>query len=125
MGLDNIRKFSTHHPRCGTSFLFIVMLMSILIFSIIPKTWDFSWKFASRIVLIPLIAGLSYEILKYSAKASSNPIVKFLIKPGLMLQHITTKDPDDAQLEVALRALTEVIPDLEPGFIRPEPEKPA
>ncbi|MBF0515690.1 MAG: DUF1385 domain-containing protein [Nitrospirae bacterium] len=114
MQLSSIKKFGTHHPRCGTSFLFIVMLMSILIFSIIPKEWAFSWKFASRVVLIPMIAGLSYEVLRYSASASANPIIKFLIQPGLLLQRITTKEPDDAQIEVALRALTEVVPGVRP-----------
>ncbi|MBF0457373.1 MAG: DUF1385 domain-containing protein [Nitrospirae bacterium] len=118
MELASIKKFGTHHPRCGTSFLFIVMLMSILIFSIIPKTWDFSWKFASRVVLIPLIAGLSYEVLKYSAGDSANPVIKFLIQPGLLLQRITTKEPDDSQIEVALCALNEVIPVLKPEVER-------
>ncbi|MBF0568474.1 MAG: DUF1385 domain-containing protein [Nitrospirae bacterium] len=121
MELSSIKKFGTHHPRCGTSFLFIVMLMSILVFSIIPKTWDFSWKFGSRVVLIPLIAGCSYEVLRYSARASANPIIKFLIQPGLLLQRITTKDPDDSQIEVALRALSEVVPGLKPDM--PDMEK--
>ncbi|MCG6551816.1 MAG: DUF1385 domain-containing protein [Candidatus Magnetominusculus sp. LBB02] len=114
MEISSIQKFGTYHPRCGTSFLFIVMLMSILVFSVIPKTWAFSWKFGSRVVLIPMIAGLSYEILRYSAKSTANPLIKFLIQPGLLLQRITTKEPDDSQIEVALRALTEVVPALKP-----------
>ncbi|MBF0403756.1 MAG: DUF1385 domain-containing protein [Nitrospirae bacterium] len=122
MELATIQKFGTYHPRCGTSFLFIVMLMSILVFSIIPKQWDFLWKFASRVVLIPMIAGLSYEILRYSAKSTANPVIKFLIQPGLLLQRITTKEPDDSQVEVALRALTEVIPGLKPE-VMPDMEK--
>ncbi|KJR43577.1 metal-dependent enzyme [Candidatus Magnetoovum chiemensis] len=109
LSIEDIMKYSTRHPRCGTSFLFIVMMISILIFSLIPKTWEFYYKFGSRIVLIPVIAGLSYEILKLSAKASNNPIVKLLIQPGLMLQYITTKEPDEKQLEVAMKALEEVI----------------
>jgi uncharacterized protein YqhQ len=112
LGLDmnNIKNYGTHHPRCGTSFIFIVMILSILVFSIIPKSWDFFLKFGSRIVLIPLVAGISYEVLKLSAKMNNNPIVKLLIQPGLMLQYITTREPDDSQVEVALRALTEVVP---------------
>ncbi|MBF0536784.1 MAG: DUF1385 domain-containing protein [Nitrospirae bacterium] len=109
MVMDKIRRFSTHHPRCGTSFLFIVMVLSMLVFSIIPKEWAFYMKFGSRIVLIPLIAGTSYEILKLSARLSDNPLVRFLIKPGLMLQYITTKEPDEGQIEVALKALMEVV----------------
>ncbi|KJU81611.1 membrane protein containing DUF1385 [Candidatus Magnetobacterium bavaricum] len=110
MAVDTVRGFSRHHPRCGTSFLFIVMILSMLIFSAIPKEWAFYMKFGSRIVLIPLIAGTSYEILKLSAKLSTNPLVRFLIQPGLMLQHITTKEPDEGQIEVALKALAEVVP---------------
>jgi uncharacterized protein YqhQ len=111
MTMDEIRPFGTHHPRCGTSFLFIVMIMSVVIFSLIPKDWSFYMKFASRIVLIPLIAGISYETLKLSAKMSTNPLIRFLIQPGLLLQRITTKEPDDSQVEVALRALQEVLPE--------------
>lgn len=111
MTLDEIRPFGTYHPRCGTSFLFIVMIMSILIFSLIPKDWSFYWKFGSRVVLIPLIAGISYETLKLSAKMTTNPVIRFLIAPGLLLQRITTKEPDDSQVEVALRALQEVLPE--------------
>lgn len=113
LGMDNVRRYGTHHPRCGTSFIFIVMILSIFVFSLIPKPWDFFMKFGSRIVLIPLIAGISYEVLKLSAKMSDNPIVKLLIQPGLMLQYITTKEPDDSQVEVALRALMEVVPQVE------------
>ncbi len=111
MTLDEIRPFGTYHPRCGTSFLFIVMIMSIIIFSLIPKDWSFYMKFASRIILIPLIAGISYETLKLSAKMTTNPLIRFLIQPGLLLQRITTKEPDDSQVEVALRALQEVLPE--------------
>ncbi|MCI4626787.1 MAG: DUF1385 domain-containing protein [Candidatus Magnetoovum sp. WYHC-5] len=110
MDIDNIKKFGIRHPRCGTSFLFIVMIISIIVFTLIPKEWDFLYKFLSRVLFIPLIAGISYEILKLSDKASNNPIVRFLIQPGLLLQYITTKEPSDKQIEVALRALTEVTP---------------
>lgn len=97
------------HPRCGTSFILIVMVISILIFSFIPQSWHFIWKFASRLILIPLIAGISYELLKLSAKMKANPIVRLLILPGLALQRLTTREPDEKQIEVALEALKAVL----------------
>jgi len=106
---DSIRKFGTLHPRCGTSFIVMVMVVSIIVFSLVPGSWSFPLKFASRLVLIPFVAGLSYEILRFSATRTSNPIVRMLIKPGLMLQRITTRQPDDAQVEVALSALKAVL----------------
>ena len=107
--LENVRKYSPLHPRCGTSFLMIVMVVSILVFSFIPQPWPFMYKFLSRIVFIPLIAGTSFELLKLSAKWDHHPVMHFLITPGLMLQRLTTREPDDAQLEVALSALIEVL----------------
>jgi len=107
--LENVRDNSPLHPRCGTSFLMIVMVVSILVFSFIPQDWPFLYKFLSRIVLIPLIAGSSFEFLKFSSKWSHNPLMHLLIYPGLLLQRLTTREPDDAQLEVALSALREVL----------------
>jgi len=107
--LENVRKYSPLHPRCGTSFLMIVMVVSILVFSFIPQQWPFIYKFLSRIVFIPLIAGTSFELLKLSAKWDHHPVMHFLITPGLMLQRLTTREPDDAQLEVALSAMIEVL----------------
>jgi uncharacterized protein YqhQ len=107
--INNIKVHSPLHPRCGTSFLLIVMVMSILIFSFIPHGWSFIYKFLSRIILIPLIAGLSFEFLKLSAKMENNKIINILIQPGLLLQRLTTREPDDAQIEVAVRALEEVL----------------
>ena len=103
--VDNVRKYSCLHPRCGTSFLLIVMLVSILVFSLIPKLWPFYLKAGSRIVLLPVIAGLSYEVLKWTAKHDSHPLVKMIISPGLALQRLTTREPDDSQLEVAIRSM--------------------
>lgn len=103
------REYSTRHPRCGTSFLMIVMVVSILVFSFIPQHWPFIYKFLSRIILIPLIAGSSFEFLKLSAKWQHNPLMRLMIMPGLLLQRLTTREPDDAQIEVALMALTEVL----------------
>jgi len=113
--VENVRRYSRLHPRCGTSFLLIVMLVSIAVFSLIPKLWPFYLKAGSRIVLLPLIAGISYEFLKWSAKNESNPLVKLIITPGLALQRLTTGEPDDAQLEVAIRSLNEAL-DVNAGF---------
>jgi uncharacterized protein YqhQ len=107
--VSSVRDYSTRHPRCGTSFLMIVMVVSILVFSFIPQQWPFIFKFLSRIILIPLIAGSSFEFLKLSAKWQHNPLMRLMIIPGLLLQRLTTREPDDAQLEVALMALTEVL----------------
>lgn len=107
--VENVRPFSTLHPRCGTSFLLIVMALSILIFSFIPQVWSFSAKFIARVILIPMVSGISYELLKLSAIMKDNPVVKFLIMPGLMLQRLTTKEPDDAQIEVAIVAVKEAL----------------
>ena len=103
--VDNVRKYSCLHPRCGTSFLLIVMLVSILVFSLIPKLWPFYLKAGSRIFLLPVIAGLSYEVLKWTAKHDSHPLVKMVISPGLALQRLTTREPDDGQIEVAIKSM--------------------
>jgi len=107
--LENVKRFSRLHPRCGTSFLLIVMLVSIAVFSLIPKAWPFIWKALSRVVLLPLIAGISYEFLKWSAKHDQHPLVKLVIAPGLALQRLTTREPDDDQLEVAIRSVQEAL----------------
>ena len=102
--VEHVRKYSTFHPRCGTAFLLIVVLLSILVFVAVgrPALWIL---IISRIVLIPVIAGLAYEILKFHGAHSDNRLLGFLLAPGLSLQRITTRRPDDAQIEVALTAL--------------------
>ena len=107
--VENARRKSTLHPRCGTSFLLFVMAISIVVFSLIPATAPFVVKFGARIVLIPLIAGLAYEIIRISARHLDSAVCRALITPGLWLQRITTKEPDDAQLEVAIIALREAL----------------
>ncbi len=82
------------------------MLVSIVVFSLIPKDSAFAVKLASRVVLLPVIAGLSYEVLKLSAKYSGNPLVRALVAPGMWLQILTTREPDDSQLEVAIASIT-------------------
>lgn len=107
--VENVRNYSRLHPRCGTSFLLIVMLVSIAVFSLIPKLWPFYLKAGSRIILLPMIAGISYEFLKWSAQHDSHLLVKLVITPGLALQRLTTREPDDSQLEVAIRAMNEAL----------------
>jgi uncharacterized protein YqhQ len=109
LSIKNIKIHSPLHPRCGTSFLLIVMIISIFVFSFIPQSWLFVYKFLSRLILIPLIAGISYEILKLSARMEHNVLMHVLIQPGLLLQRLTTREPDEAQIEVAVRALEEVL----------------
>jgi uncharacterized protein YqhQ len=107
--VENARTKSTLHPRCGTSFLMFVMAISILVFSLVPSTVPFAVKFLARVVLIPLIAGLAYEVIRFSARHLSNPICRLLTRPGMLLQKITTKEPDDLQLAVAIIALKEAL----------------
>ncbi len=109
---ENVRKYSTLHPRCGTSFIFIVLLTSILVFSIVDTIVMMKIGFPSILVrlsyhlfLVPLVSGISYEFLKFSGKNIKNPLVKIMTWPGLTLQRITTQPPDDEQLEVAIIAL--------------------
>ncbi|MBN1577738.1 MAG: DUF1385 domain-containing protein [Chitinispirillaceae bacterium] len=110
---DNMRRYPTLHPRCGTSFLFLVMMICILLFSVVDALYiSFIGPYPlvlSRVVvhllLTPVVAGVSYEVLKLSDKYQHVPLVGFLIQPGLWLQKITTKKPDDSQLEVAAKAL--------------------
>jgi uncharacterized protein YqhQ len=107
--VENARGKSTLHPRCGTSFLLFVMAISILVFSLIPSTAPFFVKFGARVVLIPLIAGLAYEVIRFSARHLKSRVCRMLITPGLWLQRITTKEPDDKQLEIAIIALREAL----------------
>ncbi len=105
--IENAKKFTTLHPRCGTNFLFIVMFTSIILFSF------FGWpnplvRVIMRILFIPIVAGISYEIIKFLGKYN-NKFTKIVAYPGMMLQKFTTKEPDDEQLEVALTALKAVI----------------
>ncbi|MFN2517091.1 MAG: DUF1385 domain-containing protein [Pyrinomonadaceae bacterium] len=102
----NARPQKRQHPRCGTSFLMVVMLVSIALFSVI-KFDSLLYNFSVRIALVPLVAGLSYEIIRLSAKKESGWFFKMITRPGVWLQNITTQEPDDQQLEVAIEALKE------------------
>ena len=107
--VENARTKSTLHPRCGTSFLLFVMAISIIVFSLVPSTAPFAIKFGARVVLLPLIAGLAYEVIRFSARHLDSAVCRMLITPGLWLQRITTKEPDDKQLEIAIIALKEAL----------------
>src|SRR5262245_11977988 len=107
LSIANAQKFSTLHPRCGTSFLLVVMIVSILVFSIAHFD-TFTGKLLSRIILLPLVAGISYEIIRYSAKHPKS-LLRVVTLPGLALQKITTQPPDDGQVEIAIRALEEAL----------------
>jgi len=103
---DNASQQKRQHPRCGTSFLMVVMLVAIVLFSVI--NFEAMWmNLVVRIALMPLVAGLSYEVIRYAAKKESSAIFKFMTLPGLWLQNITTQEPDNEQLEVAIKALDE------------------
>jgi uncharacterized protein YqhQ len=102
----NARPQKRQHPRCGTSFLMVVMLVSIALFSVI-KFDSLVYNFLVRLALVPLVAGLSYEIIRLSAKKESGWFFKLITRPGVWLQNITTQEPDDQQLEVAIEALKE------------------
>jgi uncharacterized protein YqhQ len=109
LNVQNARSYPRIHPRCGTSFLLTVVALSILLFSLIPGSWPIWAKAVSRLVLLPVIAGLGYEFIKYSAKHCTNPLIAGLMQPGLWLQRLTTREPSDDQIEVAIRALQEAV----------------
>lgn len=107
--ISTAQRYERFHVRCGTSFIFIVLVISILVFSTIPSSWNFMLKVLSRVVLLPLIAGISYEILKLSSRLENSLVGKIIIAPGISFQKITTKEPDLKQLEVAVEALKGVL----------------
>ena len=117
--VENARPQPRQHPRCGTSFLMVVMLVAIILFSVI-KFDSLLLNFLIRIALMPVVAGLSYEIIRLSAKKESSWFFKLMTRPGVWLQNITTQEPDDQQLEVAIEALKESLK-LEPLTAEPLP----
>jgi len=117
--VENARPQPRQHPRCGTSFLMVVMLVAIVLFSVI-KFDSLLLNFLVRIVLMPVVAGISYEIIRLSANKESSLIFKLITRPGVWLQNVTTKEPDDQQLEVAIEALKESLK-LEPQTGEPLP----
>ena len=110
LNVENVRKSSKEHKRCGTSFIMIVMVISILFFMVVRV--DTIWlRIVSRIVLIPVIAGVSYEItVRWAGSHPDNPLVKVVLWPGMQMQYLTTNEPDDGMLECAIAAMERVIP---------------
>ena len=109
--MENVRKSSKQHKRCGTSFLFFVMIVSV-IFCFFITAQSQVMRIVIRLALLPLIAGVSYEIIKLAGN-SDNPVVNLLSKPGMWVQNMTTKEPDDSMIEVAICAVEKVFDWLE------------
>jgi uncharacterized protein YqhQ len=103
LDVEHVRKYSTLHPRCGTNFLLIVMIVSIIMFAFLgwPELWV---RIVSRIILMPVVAGIAYEIIRFAGKSEA-AWVQVAITPGLLLQKLTTREPSDDQIEVAIKAL--------------------
>ncbi len=118
LNVDNVRKFGTPHPRCGTAFLLTVVVVSVFVFALLLGP-PLEWRIASRILLLPVIAAISYEIIRYSGTHQDSLIGQALSKPGLWLQRLTTRQPDDRQIEVAIRAMESAIA-ADEGGIAPE-----
>ena len=106
--LENVKKHTTVHVRCGTSFLLIVMVVAIVIFALLGRP-PLLLRILYRVLLIPVVAGISYELIKLAGKFSKYKIVSILFYPGLLLQKVTTREPDDSQIEVAMSSFTRVI----------------
>ena len=107
LDVSNVKRFSRRHPRCGTTFIFIIALVSIIVFSII-QTQNLLEGLMYRVVFVPIISSISYEILKFSDRHRDSKIIKVLLTPGLRLQNLTTKEPDDDMIEVAVQSVEEV-----------------
>ena len=105
--IEAVRAHSTAHARCGTSFLFVVLIIAIIVFTLVglPPMW---LLVLSRIILIPVIAALAYEVIHFGGRHKKNGLVRAILAPGLWLQTLTTREPDDSQLEVAIAALEKV-----------------
>jgi len=106
---ENASKYSPLHPRCGTAFLLTVMVVSILVFSIFGKPESIFVRIGTRLVLIPFIAGVSYEIIKLASKNQDKRLMRLIMLPGLWLQRLTTREPSKEQIQVAIRSLEEVL----------------
>ena len=106
--VENVKDYSTRHPRCGTSFILFVMIVSILVFSLLGRP-DFIHRVIYKILLLPVVAGISYEAIRFTGKYHHSQLVQLLSWPGLMLQKITTREPSDDQIEVAIAAMKKVI----------------
>lgn len=104
LNVAHIRRYPTAHPRCGTAFLLVVMVVAIVAFIFVGRE-PFWWLIASRILLVPLIAAVSYEVIRFSGRHADNPLVALITAPSLALQSLTTRQPDDDQIEIAIAAM--------------------
>lgn len=110
LNVENVRKFGTPHPRCGTAFLLTVVVLSVavfILFSLLELSWW--WRIASRVLLLPVIAAVGYEVIRFSGRHQTAIIGRILAAPGLWLQRLTTRQPDDAQIEVAIQAMESAV----------------
>jgi uncharacterized protein YqhQ len=110
LNVPNVRPFTLLHPRCGTTFLLIVVIVSFVVFALLGRP-PLVERLISRIALIPVIAGLAYEVVRFGAANYHRPIVRAILAPGLAVQRLTTREPDDSMLEVAIAALKRVLAD--------------
>jgi uncharacterized protein YqhQ len=117
---EKVQKFSLIHPRCGTAFLLWVMVIGIFVFAFVGQP-SWYWLIASRILLLPVIAGIAYELIRFAGKHQDNPVLMTLLAPGLWLQRLTTRPPTLDQIEVSIRALQEVL--RREGGITPDERK--
>jgi uncharacterized protein YqhQ len=117
---ENVQRYSLLHVRCGTAFLLYVMVVAIFVFAFVGRP-DWYWLIVSRILLLPVIAGIAYEIIRFAGRHAQNPVLHAVLAPGLWLQRLTTREPSLDQIEVSIRALREVLR-LE-GRITPEERK--
>ena len=114
--VENVKKHKRFHPRCGTSFLLFVMIISIIVYAFLPRFDEYGkviailLRMGTRLLTLPIVAGLSYEVIKWAGRSKSK-IVGAFSKPGLWLQKLTTREPDDEQIEVAIASMQPCIPD--------------
>jgi len=107
--VENVKKYSTLHVRCGTSFILIVLVISIFFYSFIPQSFSFWAKFGLRVALLPFIAGISYEFLRFGGKHKHNIVTRILAAPGLLIERLSVREPDDKQIEVAIAAMKKAL----------------
>jgi len=115
---EGVRRFSTIHVRCGTNFLMLVMIVAVVVFAFVGREplW---WRLGSRVLLVPLVAAVSYEVLRLAARRPRSPLVRLVTLPGLLLQRVTTREPADDQVEVALVSMEELLARETPGADTP------
>ena len=121
---ESVAKFSIQHPRCGTAFLLTLVVLSVIIHAVTGRPGNVPMLLASRVLLIFPIAGLAYEFIRFTAKHLDNPIIKLIIKPNLLLQKLTTREPEPAMIEVAIAALERVLAAERAGAAVPAPVEP-